>query len=463
MIEILFSCKQCDLGLADHHVHIAEGCENYVQASFDFCPDWQSMTSIVANFRNEAGAVYSVEVVDGSCIVPAEVIKAPRFEVALFGTDETVHLTSDIITVPILRSDLGQGLEPTPTASIFDAILATARNASETANAVRQDAENGAFNGSPFAIAKIYASVEEMENDATEEVKPGEFVIINTGDTTDDDNAKLYLKTTTGWAYMVDMSGLQGIQGAKGDKGDTGDPFTYEDFTEEQLADMKGETGPGVAAGGAAGQVLTKSGAGDYETEWQDAPSGLPEGGTAGQVLTKTANGAAWQDAESIKTPLSIVNGGTGAETAAAARENLGAAAAASVTELQTQIEALETELAATNAALAATRYTAGDSVTIDANTSGYVTASAKSVRFIIPLSKPVIGATAAAVSFSFLSLRQNGKYTHGTGDGVLPSAVEHSAINPCGIEVWLTFGNTTNAVNNDTVGVSFTCEISFT
>ena len=347
MIEILFSCKQCDLGLADHHVHIAEGCENYVRASFDFCPDWQSMTSVVANFRNEAGAVYSVEVVDGSCIVPAEVIKAPRFEVALFGTDETVHLTSDIITVPILRSDLGQGLEPTPTPSVFDAILATARNASETANAVRQDAENGAFNGSPFAIAKIYASIEEMENDATEEVKPGEFVIINTGDITDDDNAKLYLKTTTGWAYVVDMSGLTGIQGPKGDKGDTGDPFTYEDFTEEQLAALKGEKGAGVAAGGTAGQVLTKSGAGDYETEWQDAPSGLPEGGSAGQVLTKTETGAEWKEAAAeIETPLPIEKGGTGATTAEAALESLGAAAAASVTELQTQIEELETELA---------------------------------------------------------------------------------------------------------------------
>lgn len=44
-------------------------------------------------------------------------------------------------------------------------------------------------------------------------------------------------------------TGLQGEQGPKGDKGDTGlkgdkgDPFTYEDFTEEQLLLLKGEKG----------------------------------------------------------------------------------------------------------------------------------------------------------------------------------------------------------------------------
>ena len=38
-------------------------------------------------------------------------------------------------------------------------------------------------------------------------------------------------------------TGAQGIQGAKGDKGEKGDPFTYADFTPEQLAMLKGEQG----------------------------------------------------------------------------------------------------------------------------------------------------------------------------------------------------------------------------
>lgn len=42
------------------------------------------------------------------------------------------------------------------------------------------------------------------------------------------------------WAEFVAPQGEQGI---KGDKGDKGDPFTYEDFTPEQLSALKGEQG----------------------------------------------------------------------------------------------------------------------------------------------------------------------------------------------------------------------------
>lgn len=58
-----------------------------------------------------------------------------------------------------------------------------------------------------------------------------------------------------------------------------------------------------AVSGGTAGQVLTKTEAGQ---EWQDAPDGLPEGGTEGQVLTKTATGAQWDD-----VPSDIPEGGT--------------------------------------------------------------------------------------------------------------------------------------------------------
>lgn len=83
--------------------------------------------------------------------------------------------------------------------------------------------------------------------------------------------------------------GIQGPQGPKGDtgpKGDIGDPFTYEDFTPEQLIALtgpkgdkgdkgntgdqgpKGDVGAGVAQGGSAGQVLQKATAANYDTRW---------------------------------------------------------------------------------------------------------------------------------------------------------------------------------------------------
>lgn len=153
--------------------------------------------------------------------------------------------------------------------------------------------------GAPFAIKKIYASIEEMEADfSNADVLEGEFVIINTNDVTNEDNGKLYLKAADSFSFVVDLSGMQGLQGPKGEQGEQGiqgergeqgpqgiegkqgpqglqgekgeqgeagpkgetgaqgpegpqgiqgpkgDAFTYDDFTEEQLQRLVGPQGP---------------------------------------------------------------------------------------------------------------------------------------------------------------------------------------------------------------------------
>lgn len=55
----------------------------------------------------------------------------------------------------------------------------------------------------------------------------------------------------------------------------------------------QGPAGPGVAAGGTAGQFLKKSSSTDYATEWGDI-SEVPSGGNNGDVLTKAATGPMW-------------------------------------------------------------------------------------------------------------------------------------------------------------------------
>lgn len=92
--------------------------------------------------------------------------------------------------------------------------------------------------GEPFSVAKTYASVSAMNSDFSNgTIKEGSFVMINTGNVEDVDNAKLYVKGSSAYTYVTDLSGAQGmkgeqgiqgiqgpqgIQGAKGDKGDTG-------------------------------------------------------------------------------------------------------------------------------------------------------------------------------------------------------------------------------------------------
>jgi len=59
------------------------------------------------------------------------------------------------------------------------------------------------------------------------------------------------------------VQGAQGIQGAKGDKGD------------------KGDTGAGVPVGGAAGQILVKNSATDYDIVWADQLAASMQGSFA--------------------------------------------------------------------------------------------------------------------------------------------------------------------------------------
>ena len=351
-----FSCKQQALERTDART-VAANAANTVAARFDLCEKWAGL-EVFARFQHGA-AVYDVAITDGAAIIPFEVLKYTGFYVSVFGEDETgARLTSARVFVDVARTIDLEGAEPIPSSpSLIQIFNDKVQACVDIAAGVRADAEAGAFNGEPFQIAKIYSSVAEMEADTSAEVETGDFVIISSDDINDEDNAKLYLKTAGGWSYIVDMSGLQGIQGAKGDKGE---PFEYEDFTAEQLAALKGEKGDGVPEGGEAGQVLVM---GDSAAEWQDAPSGLPEGGSAGQVLTKTATGAEWQDAaEEIEKPLSIANGGTGATTAEAALENLGAAA--KLSELSTRTETLEAR--PTFALLASGEWSEGETKTIE-------------------------------------------------------------------------------------------------
>src|SRR5699024_4964702 len=44
-------------------------------------------------------------------------------------------------------------------------------------------------------------------------------------------------------SILMNISGSQGPRGPRGRKGDKGDPFTYNDFTEEQLENLKGPQG----------------------------------------------------------------------------------------------------------------------------------------------------------------------------------------------------------------------------
>jgi hypothetical protein len=105
--------------------------------------------------------------------------------------------------------------------------------------------------GEPFSIAKTYSSVAEMEaNFAIDGVPTGGFVLIDTANVNDQDNAKLFYKGYYAYVYLTDLSGAQGIQGpqgiqgVQGPKGDTGKEGPQGPKGDQGVQGVQGAQGP---------------------------------------------------------------------------------------------------------------------------------------------------------------------------------------------------------------------------
>lgn len=125
--------------------------------------------------------------------------------------------------------------------------------------------------GDPFSVSKVYSSVSAMNSGfSSDGVPSGGFVLIDTGNVNDADNAKLYYKGATAYTFLTDLSGaqgiqgpqgvqgIQGIQGEKGEKGETGPqgPQGNQGVTPT----IKATTGANVAATGTPTVTASTSG-----------------------------------------------------------------------------------------------------------------------------------------------------------------------------------------------------------
>lgn len=75
--------------------------------------------------------------------------------------------------------------------------------------------------GEPFRIKKTYPSIDEMNLGfyTDDDVLEGQFVVIDTGNVNDEDNAKLFMKGKTSYTYITDLSGADGLTGPPGPQG----------------------------------------------------------------------------------------------------------------------------------------------------------------------------------------------------------------------------------------------------
>ena len=136
--------------------------------------------------------------------------------------------------------------------------------------------------GDPFTVAKTYASVAAMnEGYATDEVPQGGFVVIETGDVNDEDNAKLYMKGSEAYQYITDLSGADGLTGPQGPAG----TITVGDVTTGDAGSSVQVTNTGTASAAELNFTIPKGDKGDTGaaagfgevTATVDANVGTPE------------------------------------------------------------------------------------------------------------------------------------------------------------------------------------------
>ena len=134
----------------------------------------------------------------------------------------------------------------------------------------------------------------------------------------DHSTGQIVITTEDGSATISfdELKGDTGPQGVKGDTGNTGDAFTFDDFTPEQLASLKGEKGDTGATGskGEKGDTGATGQGSDEEAGWKlpvdkiqtttTLPTGVSKGYrvaicTSSLMAIKEYNGTSW-DTESL-------------------------------------------------------------------------------------------------------------------------------------------------------------------
>ena len=124
-----------------------------MEVRFSCSDEWDGL-SRVAVFRG-SGEQVDVALTGDSCNVPPEVLAKTGgdLHIGLYGTDGSGHLVIPTVYANAGRIQRGtepSGIEPTPqTQPLIDQLLEAAEDARDLAQSVRDDADNGAFDGEP--------------------------------------------------------------------------------------------------------------------------------------------------------------------------------------------------------------------------------------------------------------------------------------------------------------------------
>lgn len=152
----MITCQINNQSLVTVYDEVVADSVEYLIASFTFSDDWDgySRTVIFSNYSNNK--VLVVTLIDGDslylgnnkCYVPHEVIESPGFSISVFGVKDESVITTDEKNIVVRKSGYKRGETPEkPTPTDVERIIGIATSAKNVADSVRQDADEGKFDG----------------------------------------------------------------------------------------------------------------------------------------------------------------------------------------------------------------------------------------------------------------------------------------------------------------------------
>lgn len=364
MLELRLKVEKTELKVVSMPEPFTEGLNNYAKVIFEFGPDWDGLGKL-ATFKSVLDQQsVTVNVANNECIIAYEALKYPQVEISVIGRSQDTTITSTVLRFDVKRN-LGEGGSPQPSSpDVFDQILEASQAAEDTANQVYQDAQAGKFNGKAATVnigtvtTGEAGSQASVTNSGTDTDAVLDFVIPRGADGSGGGGVSGDYLPTSGGTLTGNVAVNTG----------TAEPNvtlnrTVDNAPCELTARIDSEAKAGLrykVSGAIVNELILEQTKTRLRKPLDMGSGGVPMDGTEGQVLTKNASGHAWSDLPAIveptadrlreilntpvieavegkavlKTPdasetaiLDIVGGGTGAETAEQAIENLGAAA----------------------------------------------------------------------------------------------------------------------------------------
>ncbi len=312
--------------------YVTEGSKNFVQLLFAFSDDWDGIDKYALFARDNK--TYEVAIVDGKCIVPYECARTSgQFQLTVVGKETAgdVIATTGDKAVRVSSNEFEENPTGSETRLTNTFLVDTLASVKDYADKAKEYSENvNVFIPSVDADGVLtWTNKAGLENPAPLKVKGdkgdtgakgerGEQGLQGLpgakGDKGEKGDAFKYTDfTATQLAALKGPkgdTGLQGPRGEQGPKGDTGsqgpqgerglqgergatgpqgiqgekgDAFTYADFTQEQLASLKGpkgDTGPKGDAGAAASIRI-----GSVTTGAAGSNASVTNSGTASNVV----------------------------------------------------------------------------------------------------------------------------------------------------------------------------------